>query len=156
MVESVTEGHPDKVCDQISDAILVYTMSFVANEFKDACLAQDQSSRVACETVISTGLVLLLGEITSCARVDYQLIVRRTLKRIGYDSPDKGLDYRACSIIVAVEQQSPDISGAVEKGKEHLEDVGAGDQVTPMDSQSQWFRELSLVTPPTRQNPCCR
>ena len=107
--ESVTEGHPDKIADQISDAIL------------DACLAQDPDSRVACETLTCTGLVVVAGEITTKAYVDFQTIVRETVKAIGYDDALKGFDSHTCAVISTINRQSPDIAQGVDTG-------GAGDQ----------------------------
>jgi len=118
--ESVTEGHPDKVCDQVSDAIL------------DECLKQDPKSRVALETGVKTGLVVLLGEITTAAHVNYPNIVRRTIERIGFNDGKMGFDARSCGVMVAVEEQSPEISMGVDttlrdgSGKE--KEQGAGDQ----------------------------
>ena len=121
--ESVTEGHPDKVCDAISDAIL------------DACMEQDPMSRVACETAITTGLVLVMGEITTKAQLDVPSIVRKTVLEIGYDDGKKGLDGNSCAVMVALDQQSADIAMGVDKALEAKEgslvddlDTGAGDQ----------------------------
>lgn len=113
--ESVNEGHPDKLCDQISDAIL------------DACLADDPDSKVACETCAKTNLVMVFGEITTKAKVDFEAVVRETVKRIGYDSEEKGIDYKTMRVIVAIDEQSPDIAQAVHMNKA-VEDIGAGDQ----------------------------
>ncbi len=114
--ESVSEGHPDKVADQISDAIL------------DAILAQDPKARVAAETLCNTGLVVLAGEITTSANVDYINVARDTIKRIGYDNADYGIDYKSCAVLVAYDKQSPDIAQGVDEGKGLDLDQGAGDQ----------------------------
>ena len=114
--ESVSEGHPDKVADQISDAIL------------DAILSQDKHSRVAAETLCNTGLVVLAGEITTNANVDYIQVARDTLKRIGYDNTDYGIDYKGCAVLVAYDKQSPDIAQGVNKAYDDGLDQGAGDQ----------------------------
>src|SRR5437016_5392327 len=112
--ESVTEGHPDKICDQVSDAVL------------DECVRQDKSSRVALETAVKTGLVLLIGEITTRARLDYPSIVRRTVERIGFNDGSMGFDARSCAVMVAVEQQSPEIAMGVDSSAS--KEQGAGDQ----------------------------
>ena len=113
--EHVTEGHPDKLCDQVSDAVL------------DACLTQDPISKVACETCSTTGLVMIFGEITTKAVVDYQRVVRGTVEDIGFDHADKGLDHKSCNLLVAIEQQSPDIAQSMDKAWND-ENLGAGDQ----------------------------
>jgi S-adenosylmethionine synthetase len=112
--ESVTEGHPDKLCDQVSDAVL------------DACLAVDPNSRVACETVTKTGFVLLAGEITTKATLDFQKIVRSAVRDIGFTSSDVGFDATTCAVLTALEQQSPDIAQGVDRGDPAKQ--GAGDQ----------------------------
>lgn len=123
--ESVTEGHPDKLCDQISDAVL------------DACLAQDPHSRVACETATKTGFVMLFGEITTRASLNYDELARQVIREIGYDSSEKGFDADTCGVLVAIARQSPDIAIGVDKAleaktgemrEEEIEAIGAGDQ----------------------------
>ncbi|MBU3555615.1 methionine adenosyltransferase [Polynucleobacter sp. UB-Piko-W3] len=114
--ESVSEGHPDKVADQISDAIL------------DAILAQDATARVAAETLCNTGLVVLAGEITTNANVDYIQVARNTLREIGYDNTAYGIDYKGCAVLVAYDKQSPDIAQGVDKAHDDGLDQGAGDQ----------------------------
>ncbi|QLQ23495.1 MAG: methionine adenosyltransferase [Dechloromonas sp.] len=114
--ESVGEGHPDKVADQVSDAIL------------DAILAQDKHSRVAAETLCNTGLVILAGEITTNANVDYIQVARDTIKRIGYDNTEYGIDYKGCAVLVAYDKQSPDIAQGVNKAYDDNLAQGAGDQ----------------------------
>lgn len=114
--ESVSEGHPDKVADQISDAVL------------DAILSQDANARVACETMCSTGLIVLSGEITTHASVDYNVIARETVKKIGYTSSDIGFDSNTCAVLTAFNKQSPDIAQGVDRSKEEEMDQGAGDQ----------------------------
>lgn len=113
--ESVAIGHPDKVADQISDAIL------------DACLAQDPYSRVACETMVTTGLVIVSGEITTTAKIDYNTIIRDTIQKIGYNEGALGFDYQSCGIITSINKQSPDIAQGVDAKKDSKE-LGAGDQ----------------------------
>lgn len=123
--ESVTEGHPDKICDNISDAIL------------DALIGQDPMSRVACETVITTGYVMVMGEITTKANVDYEKIVRDTIRDIGYDDDAKGFNCDACKVNILLDEQSADIAMGVDKAleakenhmsEEEIEAIGAGDQ----------------------------
>ena len=119
--ESVTEGHPDKICDQVSDAVL------------DALLAQDPASRVACETVVNTGLCLITGEVTTNAQVDFNTLVRGVIEQIGYSGARAGgFDARSCAVLIALDQQSPDIAQGVDEADDHagdpLDKVGAGDQ----------------------------
>ncbi len=114
--ESVSEGHPDKVADQISDAVL------------DAILTQDKYARVAAETMVNTGLVVMAGEITTNAVVDFQQVARNTIKRIGYDNTDYGIDYKGCAVLVAYDKQSPDIKQGVDKAHDDPLNQGAGDQ----------------------------
>src|SRR3990167_2692558 len=110
--ESVSEGHPDKIADQISDAVL------------DAILAKDKKARVACETMIKNGMVMIAGEITTDAWVDMEHIARKTIKNIGYNNPHYGFDSEACAVVSAIGKQSPDIALGVDKREDH--DMGAG------------------------------
>jgi len=114
--ESVSEGHPDKVADQISDSIL------------DAIIAVDPTARVACETLVSTGLVVISGEITTTAHINYREIAQETVRRIGYNDSDIGFDYKSCAILTAINRQSPDIAQGVNEGQGIDLDQGAGDQ----------------------------
>jgi S-adenosylmethionine synthetase len=114
--ESVTEGHPDKVADAISDSVL------------DAIMAQDTGCRVACETLVTTGLAFIAGEITTECYVDMPEIVRSTIADIGYSSSQMGFDWRTCSVITSIDHQSPDIAQGVNKGEGLFKDQGAGDQ----------------------------
>ncbi len=114
--ESVTEGHPDKICDQISDGVL------------DAILENDTKARVACECVTTTGLVFVMGEITTSCYVDIPSIVRNTVKEIGYDRPEYGFDYKSCAVMTSIDEQSPDIAMGVDNASDDDSECGAGDQ----------------------------
>ncbi len=114
--ESVTEGHPDKICDQISDAVL------------DSILAEDKSARVACETICTTGMVLVMGEITTECYADIPAIARETIKKIGYDRPEYGFDGNSCAVLTSIDEQSPDIARGVNSAYDDADDEGAGDQ----------------------------
>ncbi|MBE5760806.1 MAG: methionine adenosyltransferase, partial [Clostridiales bacterium] len=114
--ESVTEGHPDKVCDAVSDAVL------------DAILSQDKNARVACECAATTGVIMVMGEITSTAQVDFQSVVRDRIRQIGYTDSEYGFDADSCAVLVTLDKQSPDIAMGVDSAYDNEKETGAGDQ----------------------------
>jgi S-adenosylmethionine synthetase len=123
--ESVTEGHPDKMADQVSDSVL------------DAILTQDPAARVACETLLTTGLCIVAGEITTTATIDIQSIARKTIIDIGYDDSAKGFDGNTCAVLVSLDQQSPDIASGVDVALEHRSGIGSEDLLNALGAGDQ-------------------
>lgn len=147
--ESVTEGHPDKVCDQISDAVL------------DDILSKDPQARVACETITTTGMVFVMGEISTNCYVDIPAVARETIRKIGYDDPACGFDYKSCAVMTAIDEQSPDIAMGVNNAFEDAQEIGAGDQGMMFgfacdETEEKMPAPISMAHALTRRLAACR
>ena len=147
--ESVTEGHPDKVCDQISDAVL------------DDILSKDPQARVACETITTTGMVFVMGEISTNCYVDIPAVARETSRKIGYDDPACGFDYKSCAVMTAIDEQSPDIAMGVNNAFEDAQEIGAGDQGMMFgfacdETEEKMPAPISMAHALTRRLAACR